>query len=363
MSKRALWLAGVAILVALVAAGCGTPTPEVIEVEVPGPERIVEVPAPAGPELGSAERPIQVLFVPSVDVGVLVSGGEIMDQFLTEATGLEFEVSVPTSYAATIESMCASPGDTMGFIPALGYVLASNRCGVTVSMAAVRFGLSWYTTQFLVARDSDIETFEDLAGKKWAVPDLGSTSGYLYPSVMFANAGIEPGEIVEAGGHGAAVLALYNGEVDFSTNFFSPPGMPSGAWNFGDDPEPFDVEALGSYINEDDGRLYVGDFQIRDARASVRETAPDVVDRLRILALSQQIPNDTLSFGPEFPVGLQSQIVEALLAFVDDPRWDESIGNPNHYEWTGLEPVQDSFYDPVRNLIEVLGYTDEDILG
>lgn len=341
MSKRAIWLAGLAILVALVAVGCATPTAE--------------------PELGSAERPVQVLFVPSVDVGVLVSGGEVMDQFLTEATGLEFEVSVPTSYAATIEAMCASPGDTMGFIPPLGYVLANNRCGVTVAMAAVRFGDSWYTTQFLVPRDSDIDSLEDLAGKKWAVPRLGSTSGQLYPTVIFADLGIEPGEVVDAGGHGQAVLALYNGEVDFATTYFTPPGLPSGRWSYGDDPEPYDVEALGSYISED--RLYVGDYEIRDARSAVRETAPDVVEKVRILDLSGQIPNDTLSFGPEFPVGLQAQIVDALLAFVDDPRWGDSIGHPDNYDWTGFDPVQDSFYDPVRDLIRVIGYTDEEILG
>jgi len=48
---------------------------------------------------------------------------------LNEATGLTFEVSVPTSYAATIEEMCASPTDTMAFIPGLGYAIASQLCG------------------------------------------------------------------------------------------------------------------------------------------------------------------------------------------------------------------------------------------
>ena len=38
---------------------------------------------------------------------------------------------------------------------------------------------------------------------------------------MFKEAGIEVGEIVEAGGHPQAVLAVYNGEVDFATTFFS----------------------------------------------------------------------------------------------------------------------------------------------
>ncbi|MCP4283802.1 MAG: transporter substrate-binding domain-containing protein, partial [Gammaproteobacteria bacterium] len=124
---------------------------------------------PAAGELGSAEQPIQVLFVPSVDAGVIVTGGEVMAGALNEATGLNFEVDVPTSYAATIEAMCASPEDTIGFIPALGYVLANNRCDVEVGAAAVRFGLSWYAAQILVSRDSDIQSIDDLAGKKWAV--------------------------------------------------------------------------------------------------------------------------------------------------------------------------------------------------
>ncbi|MFN8454297.1 MAG: BMP family ABC transporter substrate-binding protein [Anaerolineae bacterium] len=95
--------------------------------------------APAAGELGSAEKPINVLFVPSVDAGVIVSGGDVMAKALNEATGLNFKVDVPTSYAATVEAMCASPEDTIGFIPALGYVL-NNKCGVEVGAAAVRRG-------------------------------------------------------------------------------------------------------------------------------------------------------------------------------------------------------------------------------
>ena len=145
-------------------------------------------------DIGSEAHPIRVLFVPSVDAQVIVSGGEVMAAALNEATGLHFEVSVPTSYAATIEEMCASPDDTIGFIPAQGYVLANARCGVTVGAAAVRFGLSWYAAQLVVAADSEAASVEDLDGATWCIPDYGSTSGYLYPSAMFADMGIEPGE-------------------------------------------------------------------------------------------------------------------------------------------------------------------------
>jgi len=313
---------------------------------------------PAAGELGSPENPIQVLFVPSVDAGQIVSGGEVMAKALNQATGLTFEVSVPTSYAATIEAMCAAPENTMGFIPALGYVLANNRCGVEVGGAAVRFGLSWYTQEYLVQRDSPYKTLADLAGKKWAVPDRGSTSGFLYPSAEFKANGIEPGEIVEAGGHGAAVLAVYNGEVDFATAYFSPPLLPDGKWYYGMDPEPYDPMTAAP---NDKGKLYAGDVRILDARASVVSTAPDVVEKVRILKIGDKIPNDTVSFGPDFPQGLRTRILNALVVFAGSDECAQSICSDQFYNWTGVEPVGDSFYDPVRKLIDVLGYTEEDI--
>jgi phosphonate transport system substrate-binding protein len=350
MTKRNLTFAllGLLMIVALTLSACQpapTPTPE--------------------PALGSEERPIQVLFVPSVEADVIVSGGEVMAAALKEATGLNFEVSVPTSYAATIEAMCASPGDTMGFIPALGYVLANNRCGVEVGAAALRYGLSWYTTQYVVARDSEFETFEDLDGAVWAFPDPGSTSGYLYPASEFAAAGIEPGEQLETGGHPQAMLAVYNGEADVGTAYFSPPVKPSDdtyQWQYGDDPEPWEVDPSECFVDEEAG-LMCGEFEVKDAREAVADTAPDIIARTRILTLSAQIPNDTLSFGPDFPPELRTQIIDALVAFSQTDGWEDSLGNDEFYDWTGLEPTEDSAYDPVRNLIEQLGYTEEDIFG
>jgi phosphate/phosphite/phosphonate ABC transporter binding protein len=321
-------------------------------------------PAPAEEEMmagdiGTEENPIQVLFVPSVDAGVIVSGGEVMAGALEEATGLKYEVSVPTSYAATVEAMCASPEDTIGFIPALGYVLANQKCGVEVGGAAVRFGWPFYWAQYLVPRDSDIQSLEDLAGKKWAVPDLGSTSGYLFPSVAFQDAGIEPGEIVEAGGHPQAALAVYNGEVDFATTYFSPP-LTDPRWQPGDDPEPYDFMEVA--LNEE-GRTFAGDVRVLDARTAVMETAPDVFQKVRILELTDAIPNDTMSFSPEFPDELKGQITDALVEFTASEACLESICGDQFYSWTGLDPVEDSAFDPVRKLITILGYTEEDIFG
>jgi phosphonate transport system substrate-binding protein len=210
-----------------------------------------------------------------------------------------------------------------------------------------------------VARDSDIQSLEDLAGKKLAVPDLGSTSGYLFPAVAFQDAGIEVGEIVEAGGHPQAALAVYNGEVDFATTYFSPP-LTDPRWQPGDDPEPYDPMEVA--MNEE-GRIFAGDVRVLDARTAVIETAPDIFQKVRILELTDPIPNDTMSFSSEFPDELRGQITDALVEFTASEACLESICGDQFYSWTGLDPVEDSAFDPVRKLITILGYTEEDIFG
>lgn len=313
-------------------------------------------------DLGSESNPIQVFFVPSVEAQTIVTGGEVMAQALEAATGLNFEVSVPTSYAATVEAMCAAPDSSMGFIPAAGYVIANNRCGVEVSAAAVRRGWNVYWAAYITRRDSDIYTFGDLEGRTWAYPDAGSTSGYIVPAVELAAAGITPGDTVEAGGHNQVIQAVYSGEVDFGTTFFSPPAVPGAEWTIGDNPEPYDLTVDESRIGED-GNLYVGDVRILDARANIRETAPDVIDQVRILRLSAPIPNDTLSFGPEFPEELRTQILDALYAFAETEEWMQSIGSDDFYSWSGLAPITDADYNPVRLQFEILGLTEEDVFN
>jgi len=313
-------------------------------------------------EVGSAENPIKVLFVPSVEAEVIVTGGDIMKAALEEATGLKFEVTIPTSYAATIEEMCASPDNTMGFIPGLGYALASELCGVDVSFKAERFGYDVYWAQILVPRDSDIQSIEDLEGLKWGYGDVGSTSGYMVPLVMFQEAGVTPGEQVQAGGHPQASQALYNGEVDFATNFYSPPtDINTGEAVFDASAPDIPDDLVSSCGLDADGNLVCGNLRVRDARANIREAAPDVIQNQRILAISPDIPNDTLSFGPEFPVDLRAQIEAALVAFSQTDAWNESIGSQDFYNWTGLSPATDAEYDFIRQMVAATGFSLENI--
>ncbi len=327
--------------------------------------------------LGSEERPIQVLFVPSVDADAIVSGGEILAEELGGATGYNFEVSVPTSYAATIEAMCASPEDTIGFIPALGYVLANERCGVQVGLASVRFGWPVYWSQIVVREDSGIESLEDLAGKTWGAPSVTSTSGYLVPFATISDAGIETGEVVETGGHTQAMVAVAQGDVDFATGFFSPPLLPNYErnWNPATDSPEIWRESDASPELTPEGRVFVaggpdeGGYRVLDSRAAAMETYPTIFEETRILEISEEIPNDTLSFGSEFPLSLAQEIAVAVKEYAESdacqepPEGTVTLCSDAFYNWTGAEQVLDSAFDPTRFLIQALGMTEEDVLG
>jgi len=365
----AMLVAASMLLAACQPAATPTPEPTMAPTEAPTntavPPTATPEPPTATPEpaIGSPEHPIKVLFVPSVDANVIVSGGKIMSDALAKATGLTFEVSVPTSYAATIEEMCASPKDTIGFIPGLGYVLANQLCGVDVAFKAVRFGSDVYYAQILVARDSAYKTVKDLDGKKWGYTDPGSTSGYLVPLAMFKDAGIKPGESVETGGHPQSVKAVYNGEVDFSTSFYTAPLKPAGepVWKLGDSPDIPDDLVSKCAVTADGKNIDCGGWTVLDARRNIRTEAPDVIQKVRILAISPAIPNDTLSFGPEFPADVRAKIESALVDFSKTEDWTTSIGSQDFYGWTGLSPAKDSEYDFVRTMVEAAGLTMESL--
>jgi len=89
----------------------------------------------------------------------------------------------------------------------------------------------------------------------------------------------------------------------------------------------------------------------------------DVFEKVRIMTLTDAIPNDTMSFSPDFPEELRGQILDALIEFTASEACLESICGEQFYSWTGVEPIEDAAYDPIRRLIQGLGYTEEDIFG
>jgi phosphonate transport system substrate-binding protein len=234
---------------------------------------------------------------------------------------------------------------------------------VDAAFKAVRYGSGVYWAEFIVKRDSEFKTIKDLAGKKWGYGDVGSTSGYLVPLAMLKDAGVEPGEKVATGGHPQSVKAVYNGEVDFGTVFYTPPSVPEGVtkWKEGEDPDiPADL-IKECKVTDDKKAIKCGGYKVNDARANIREEAPDVIEKVKILAVSPAIPNDSLSFGPKFPADVRAKISSALVEFAKTDEWKNSIGKQDFYAWDGIAETSDKEFDFVRLMVEAAGITLESL--
>jgi len=73
--------------------------------------------------------------------------------------------------------------------------------------------------------------------------------------------------------------------------------------------------------------------------------------------LTPEIPNDTLSFSPDFPADLRALIEAALIEFAKTDAWKASIGSVDFYNWTGLDVAVDADYDVIRLVANANGTT------
>ena len=361
----------------LVPGATAVTTPSLVEVEVEVTRlvtesvTVVETVQPERPSPGSVERPFQLLFAPVVDTAVLSSRAQVLADWLTAQTGQQFQVGILDDEQRVIDLMCAAPEETIGFLTAVGAALANQQCEAQVVNTAVQAnGLSWQAGMIVVRNDSGIRTLADLDGKRGAVPSASSVPNNYYFQALLAAEGIEPAEIILVPGDNTAMLGVLNGEVDFATGTYLPPILPFNerAWVFGeDDPEVWrqtgvspSRSGIGFVVVL--GRPENGGYRVRDARSGVFDTANDIFDETRILALSAPIPADSVAVGSSFPFGLARQLGPLLTEFAASEPCADSLCAGDFYGWIGLETAVPASYEPLHFVIDTLGWTDEALL-
>ena len=255
--------------------------------------------------LGTSRNPIRMMFVPSGDAQVIVKGGQEVAELLQKETGLHFKTSVATSYAAVIEAMGAGKVD-IGWLATFSYVLAKDKYDVELLLVVQRFGSPFYRGQIMVRADSGINSLDNLQGKRFAFVDPASTSGHLYPKTLLLSKGFDPktffSKTIFAGSHNAVVLSIYKGEVD-------------------------------------GGAAYDG------SRAAVAKSYPDIFEKIKVLAYTKEIPNDTVSVRKELPEGLKVKLRNGLKKISDSPKGSKVL--KQLYGISGLMDL-DGLFDPVR---------------
>lgn len=322
-------LVSVLVLASMVLSACAQPTEAPTPTKAPATEAPQPTAAPteAPKELGTVDNPIIIALAPSATAEQLTVGGDAVAAKLKEMTGYEFKVTIPNSYTALIEAM-ASGNAHIGFMPTLAYLLAKQKDAADVALVVVRNGADFYGAQFIANVDSgftsyfDAETNKNTAdaatalaqfsGKRPCFTDPLSVSGYIIPSGLLKQYGVEFKTPAAVQGHPAVVAALYVG----------------GICDFG-----------ATYI---------------DARTSDK-THADVMDKIQIIWRTDNIiPNDNVSYSTAMPDDMKAKVTEALLAMGDSDAGKEILKNMG-YEIQGFKVSEDSFYDAFRVALEASG--------
>ncbi len=165
-------------------------------------------------------------------------------------------------------------------------------------------------------------SIESLKGEDVAFPDPGSTSGWLVPNVLFTSRKLGGtslddyfGELVFAGSHDAAILAVLEDRVAAAFTWDS---APYRLWKRGEMGRP-------------------------DKDLNVLWTSPD-------------IPLDPYSYRKELNADLKAKIEDAFLTWhrqSESKKFFESIGA------TKFVKMQDSDYDVTRELNEAMKEAEE----
>jgi phosphonate transport system substrate-binding protein len=312
-------------------------------------------------------------FVPSQEVAELQDDVDTFAAVLSDALDIEVEGVVTTDYTGLGVAMGTGQADMGAFGPA-GFVLADRQYDNLELLAqSVRFGDSTYHGQWFtndpeicgeagvvegafyyddagnvvpvfpldtpalqvgytfgddgLARDEDFSApsacaeavdISVVAGKTIAFTTETSTSGFIFPTIELLNAGITEDQYtaIFAGGHDSAVQAVYDGQADIGLSF-------------------------------------------DDARRAIRETAPDVGEKVIVFNITSRISNDVIAVRSDLPEDLKEALFNAMADYIATE--EGALVMDQLYSWTDLTragATTEQSLELIGAAIDELGYSD-----
>jgi phosphonate transport system substrate-binding protein len=252
-------------------------------------------------------------FIPSQEADQIADNVKPLEDYLTEQLGVPVKAEVMIDFVGLVEGMRTGKID-IGFTNPFGYVQAKDRADVEILVKSIRHGSDTYKAQFIVGTDSGLSSVEDLVkteGLTWAFGDTLSTSGFLFPASKLMDLGVEDLNTfynqLAVGGHDNAVLSVLEGQADFATTF-------------------------------------------DDARKVLEKDHPDVMDKVKVIGYTDEIPNDGVSVRGDLPDEMKEKIKKAFLDINDKPEVLSIMTEV--YTWDGIAEASDEEFDVVRAVYE-----------
>lgn len=272
------------------------------------------------------ETVINIQFVPTNTEGVDAATADF-EAYFENILGVDVNVTVATDYSAITSAMESGQVD-VGIMPPAAYVQARsvNAAESILSSTLIDYdqttelpiegsSVGSFKAEVLVKADADIDSYEDLAGKKIAFLGASSASGYIYPVAEMKEAGVEivDENFVQITDVTSAMKAVLNGQVDACFVF--------------------------------EGARYV----FREAILDDAGNPVDLFTELKVARLSDgDIPNDAIAVLPTMDDEMKTAIKDAFLQMASDTDGLEIMKSWNH---TGYVESDETAYDTIEDYI------------
>lgn len=142
---------------------------------------------------------------------------ERMRAWLERKVGVPVEAQVSLSYASAVDSLAKGDIDVAQLSPYACVKVLSKDHGVDLVATAIAQGTTTYASYLVARSDDDIENIQQAKGKRLALTEPWSASGFLYPWAWLRKQGFSPEEdfeLVLIGKHDESLRALLDGRVD-----------------------------------------------------------------------------------------------------------------------------------------------------
>lgn len=168
-------------------------------------------------------------------------------RFLADRVGHDIITFRALSYDDLSQRMSTGSMHVAWLPPAL-FVELDRTVGLRALAAAERGGGVGYYAAFFTLDDNNIRSVDDLPGRSVGWVDPGSASGYVFPRLQLAAAGIDPTDAFQEEvffrSHEAVVRAVHDRAVDVGATFVHlDPLHPGSILRAGWLPGPDDVDA------------------------------------------------------------------------------------------------------------------------
>lgn len=276
---------------------------------------------------GSKENPIRFFFMPLKGEEAFKANAPLLKDFIEKQTGLAVETIAAPDFITIIKAFGNRQAD-VAFMNTLGFLMARDWAKAEAHLMQL-YGDVYrtYRGEILARVDGPVQAPTDLAGKTIAFADPFSASGYLYPLKFLRDHNIKPGKLFFASNHKDAVAMVYDGKADAAATYHTRPSMGG---------------------------------EERDARAELLAEHPDIVAKIRIVALTDEIPNGPVALRHDLPQDVKAKLVGALMEFARTPEGRGAL--LSLYNITGLTLATDADYDGVQQVIKSLGKSIEEVV-